>query len=231
MHLDCKSIGYNYNPVPEVKRKYLPIVDDETIVVYPEIIYGNPLGAQNVVRWLLYFYPYRGDTSAYSINDLVFAYRKVFNDDVLNPECRLCKVQNFDDQLYRRSNYGERHGTCYILRKGWDRKDLPSHFDGPIIDNRSEKEIVEIFNKCKYCISYDTQTFYSNIASICGCISIVMLEKGKERKDYVTEDDAAYGLAYGDSAEEIEYAIQTRQALIKKIECFKIENKKAAELF
>lgn len=223
--------GYSYNPVPEVKRKYLPIIDDETIVVYPEIVYGNPLRAKRVVRWLLYFYPYKGDTSAYGENDLFFAYREVFNDDELNPECRLCKLQNFDDKLYKRSNYGDRKGSCYIIRKGWNRKDLPVHFDGPIIDDRPEQEIVNIFNKSKYCISYDTQTFYSSIASICGCISIVVPEVGKTRADYTGSDDAAYGVAYGDTIEEIDFAKKTCSKLIDEIDGFKKDNEKNVDFF
>ena len=35
-------------------RKWLPIVDKNTVVIYPEIFYGDFLNSKKVVRWLLY---------------------------------------------------------------------------------------------------------------------------------------------------------------------------------
>jgi hypothetical protein len=58
-----------------------------------------------------------------------------------------------------------------------------------------------------------------------------MLENGKSKSDYVSENDTTYGLAYGNNSEEIEYAIRTRRALIKKIENFKVENNVAVTYF
>lgn len=40
--------GYVYFPVKGCKRKLLPIVDDDTIVVYPEIVRENPLHAKHM---------------------------------------------------------------------------------------------------------------------------------------------------------------------------------------
>ncbi len=141
----------------------------------------------------------------------------------------------FDFDTYKRTNYGPREGKCYIIRKGETRTDLPREFDGPVIDNLSEKEKVEWFNKCEYCISYDTQTAYSQIASLCGCVSVVVPEKGKCRENYRkgTEDiyDTGYGEAFGFSEEEINYSIDTREVLIKMYENLEKESIRNVQYF
>lgn len=204
---------YNY------KQKILPKVDEKTVVIYPEIFYGNPLKAKRVVRWLLFhnklYKQEDGKTIGYDKDDLFFCYRKVFNDEKLNPNNRELNLAYFDLDLYKRTNYGERSGNCYILRKGAWRTDLPTEFDGPIIDNMTEEKKVETFNKCKYCISYDTQTAYSRIAALCGCISIVVPEKGKTWRDYRSEEEykSCKGIAFGFSDEEIQRAVATMGAV------------------
>ena len=223
--------GYNYEPVRGCKRKYLPFVDDDTIVVYSEGIYGNPLKAKNVVRWFLYKNRYPGDYNAYGKNDLFFSFREFFNDEVVNPTCRLLRLVNFDFDLYRNYNKNRRKGTCYIIRKGAGRNDLPRAFDGIVIDNLSEREIVDTFNTCERCVSYDTQTFYATIAAYCGCVSIVVPEKGKSRVDYTGVGDKIFGVAYGESSAELEYAANTKALLIDKINGFKQLNEDAVDKF
>lgn len=220
--------GYVHIPIRGSKRKYLPWVDDDTIVVYPEIVRGNPLHAKNVVRWLLYYDRYADDDTWYSPEDLFVSYREQFFNSKLNPDNHLLKIFHFDKELYKRTNYGNRNGVCYFIRKGKDRKDLPKQYDGPILDNLSEIEKVNILNKCKICYLYDTQTFYASIAAICGCIPIVVPEPGKSKKDYVTEEDYVCGIAYGDSKDQIEEAIKTRSEVIKGIDNMLNKNKKSA---
>ena len=223
--------GYTYVPIKGCKRVYLPIIDNDTIVVYPEIVYGNLLRAKKTVRWLLFFNPYKDDDTAYEKDALYFSYREIFNDAKLNPTCRLLRLRNFDYDLYRQTNFGERSGCCYMLRKGTNRPDLPEKFNGPILDTLAEADIVKAFNEKKYCYFYDTQTFYASIASICGCIPIVVPEAGKTRADYTGKDDNLYGIAYGDSPEEISYALATREKLMEKINNFKKENEAAVDYF
>lgn len=219
-----------YIPVRGCKRKWLPFFDKNTVVVYPQHIYGNFLKAKKVVRWLLYYYSF--DTyDAFGENDLIFAFRDVFNDIKLNPTGRMLKISAFDFELYRQTNFGKRSGNCYIIRKGIDRKDLPQKFDGVIVDNLSEPEIVKVFNKCKYCYSYDTQTAYSVIAAICGCISIVVTEEGKSRDDYLNEDDRGWGVAYGESDEELKFAESTRFKCIDEFKTLIAGNRENAEYF
>jgi hypothetical protein len=214
----CLFRKENHNPLFDLKEKIFPFVAKDTIVIYPEIVYGNPLHAKKIVRWFLFHNHYPNDPNAYGKNELAFAYRDIFNDLTYNPTCRLLTINYFDSNLYRQTNFGERYGVCYIIRKGKNRKDLPKVFDGPIIDSLSEKEKVAVFSRCKYCYDYDTQTFYASIASVCGCIPIVVMEPGKTKSDYLGKGDVDWGRAYGSSPEEIEHAISTRQKLIDSLD-------------
>ena len=208
-----------------------PLIDKEnSIVIYPEVTYGNPLHAKHVIRWLMYHYPYSLKSKAYSPNDVFVAYRKVFNSPELNPENVIISQSYFNKELYRQYNEGERKGNCYILRKGRNRADLPKEFDGPVFDdNMSQKELVRMFNTYKYCYSYDTQTFYTKIASICGCIPIVIMEPGKNASDYLSPDEYHYGVAYGNTPEQIDYAIRTRDLCLKSVD-YSESNKENAQL-
>lgn len=216
-----------------IKIQYNPFFSRKnSIIIYPEYQYGNPLYGKNVVRWLLSNYKYEDDNKAYSNQDLFVCYRDIFNSKKLNPSVFTLKVQYLDKSIYKQYNFNERKGNCYILRKGIGRNDLPKEFDGPVIDfNTSEETIVDIFNRTKFCYSYDTQTYYTVIAILCGCIPIVVLEEGKTENDYLGEGEKNhYGIAYGDSEEQIKYAIETRAKRIQNLD-YDEANKKSVSAF
>lgn len=204
-----------------------PYVDDDTIVVYPEVIFGNPLAAKHVVRWFLNVNPYTGiyiGEQPHGKDDLFICYVQQFNDIGLNPTGRQVELLHFNYDVYKRTNYGYREGSCFIIRKGNTRSDLPSSLPGIIIDALSEEEKVEVLNKCKYCYSYDTHTLYAVVAAVCGCVSIVVPEPGKKREDYLDSDEKGWGIAYGDSPEEIEFACKTQKELHEWLDAFKVSN-------
>ncbi|MDD5854184.1 MAG: hypothetical protein PUD03_08875 [Lachnospiraceae bacterium] len=206
--------GYVNISIRDCTQKHLPWLDANTIAVYPDVVYGNFLGAKNVVRWLLYYNRYSDD--AYGTNDLFYAYREVFNDKRKNPENKILTVAYFDLDIYKQTNFGIRSGSCYVIRKGSDRIDLPKEFDGPIIDDLTEQDKVKILNESKYCISYYTQTAYSAIAAICGCISIVVPEEGKTWKDYRSTKEECYGVAFGKGKEQISWAKKTASKALER---------------
>lgn len=213
--------GYIDESVRGCPRKYLPFIDDDTVVIYPDVMYGNPLRAKKVVRWFLYHN--RFDDSAYDKSDLFVCYREVFNDWRLNPNGITLHTPYFDLDKYKQYNFGERKGNCYIVRKGSNRTDLPKKFDGIVIDNLLEEEKVKVFNECEYCISYDTQTAYSSIAALCGCISVIVPEEGKRKSDYRSVNEVGYGVAWGFSENEKDFAKATR---CKVLELYKLTNDK-----
>lgn len=211
---------YIYNQINGLKRILFPFFScKDTIVIYPERIYGNPLRAKNVIRYFLFHNPFKADPNAFGRNDLFITYREVFNDWSLNPKCNTVTFKYFNKDLYKQYNFGQRKEKCYLIRKGKNRSDLPKTFDGPVIDyNTDEEDIVRIFNEYKYCFFYDIQTFYTNIAAVCGCIPICVLESGKTKFDYLRKDDNSLGIAYGNTKEEIEYAKTTREQLLKTLD-------------
>lgn len=203
-----------------IKVQWHPFfMKNRSIVIYPEIVYGNPLGAKYVARWLLYNYAYKHDKEAYSKDDLFFAFREVFNDSDLNSNNYVVTIRYFDKELYRQFNFNTRNGNCYIIQKGKNRLDLPTEFDGPALNyNMTQEEVVDMFNNHKYCYCYDPQTFYLKIAAVCGCIPIMVMEEGKTEKDYLSSSEQHYGIAYGDTPEQIQYAIDTRDLCIKSLD-------------
>lgn len=206
--------------VEGIKVQWHPFINkSNSIVIYPEVLYGNPLGARNVARWLLYDYYYKNDPTAYSNEDLFFAYREVFNDSQLNPENHIITIKYFDKSLYRQYNFAEREGNCYIIHKGRTRPDLPKKFDGQVFDHKmTQEELVEMLNQHKYCYCFDPQTFYMKIAAVCGCIPILVMEEGKTEKDYLSASEHHYGVAYGNTPEQIQYAIDTRDQLLQSLD-------------
>lgn len=210
------------------KRKWTPI-GKKDLVIYNENIYGNPLKGRAVVRWLLNKYPFGDDLTAYGKNDLVVAYREIFNDYRFNPNCNLLTISTYNWDIYKQINFNERDGICYVIRKGKNRKDLPTVYNGPIIDNMDEKEKVKELNKRKYCLLYDTQSTYASIAAVCGCIPIVIPEPGKTKFDYRTGNDKDYGIAF--SYEDIDEAIKTRPLLLEFLKNKEVENQKNINFF
>lgn len=222
--------GYIDVPIDNLKRKIFPWVDDNTIVVYPEVIKGKIFKTDKNVRWLLYYNSYEdGDIDIRK--DMVVAFREEFNDLCLNPERRIVYCPYFNLNLYRQTNFGKRSGKCYIIHKGKKRADLPNTFDGIVVDSLSEKEKVKVFNECEYCISYDTQTGYSRIAALCGCISVIVPEEGKSVSDYRNDEDKRLGVAIGFSNKEIEFAKKTLKDLRQEMIDMDNASRKSVERF
>lgn len=226
--------NFLFEPIKKCRKQWHPFFcKKDSLIIYPERVYGNILNGKNVVRWLLYHYPYDNKPNAYGKNDLIIAFRAVFNNINLNPKGYTLCLNYFNRDLYRQYNFNSRQGNCYIIRKGINRQDLPTEFDGVILDKLSEEEKVRVLNECEYCFLYDLQSYYSTIAAVCGCIPINVLEPGKIKEDYYSKDELTtlYGVAKGNTLEEIAYAIKTRPMLLEQLQSIDMNNKKNIDDF
>ncbi len=181
----------------------------DSIVVYAEVVRGNPLNAKNVVRWLLYKpglrhpYEFGPDEMFFRVGDITDLPEITGGA----PDLFLWKL----NRTYRNAQRRDRDGVCYILRKGEHKPRIPET-EGPDaipIDKKSHAEINEIFNRCHSFYSYDEATMYSQYAAICGCTSVVIPELYASREEWVQNHELArYGVAYG--LGDIPHAVATR---------------------
>jgi hypothetical protein len=187
--------------------------DKDTVVVYPEIIDGNPLGLKYVVRWLLNTPGVvAGDENTYLKTELVYNYAPYFFAKNMANYCgQLTAFELFLDEFISRNN--TRAGTCFSIRKG-AKKALNWHtsLDVPIDGWESKggrQYLVDTFNSCERFISYDHASFLSVQAALCGCLSIVVPDGITSKEEWhVKFPYFKYGIAYGE--DDIEYAINTQ---------------------
>ena len=191
----------------------------DSIVVYPELVPGNPLKARNVVRWLLYKpglrHPYR-----FTENEMFFRVGEFTDLPELTggaPDLLMWKL----NPVYRNENRPDRKGVCYLVRKGDAKPRLPEteHPDAIRIDGKSHEEIAAIFNRCETFYSYDEATMYSQFAAIAGCTSIVVPGLFSDRAAWAAaHPNARYGVAYGTDPAEIAHARATRHLLLEDMQ-------------
>lgn len=188
------------------------------IAVYPEIVDGNPLGADHVVRWLLYHPDFHAPGTRFSANELVFYYQRAFLPDGQDlPEDHLLQLHWVRDDIYQDFGQGNRHGTCRMVRKGqatFDPKMAESDRFG-VLDNLPHAEIAEIFNQCELFVSHDLYTLYLYYAACCGCVPMVVPQPGLDAATWRQGYELRYGVAYGEA--ELEWARATRGELMAEM--------------
>ena len=203
-------------------------IDENSVVIYCEGTPGNPLNAKNVVRWMLSVlgqnvpYDY---VNTWGKNELVYHFNSEPRFDII-PE-KIGVTYKLLSSLYinpyiKQTNFGERTGVCYTIRKAhYIHKNgiRNAHPKGSFnITTQSQMECIDIFNKYKWFISYDSNTFLTILAALCGCISVVYKVHGLNKQQWIQTTaaveylkykglDNLYGIAYGQ--EDMQYAIDT----------------------
>lgn len=182
---------------------YNGFVSDEFVVVYPENVFGNPLNAKNVVRWLLHRPGYNTGSVYYGQGELYFDFNDFAKDFKYAGSVKSklpLTITHFPLEIYNLEGAlprGQRVGVAYCIRKGRDKLIQYPKGEGVVIDGKSHGEVSKIFKKVKTFISYDAYTAYSAFAAICGADSVVIPEPGVDKYEWHPEDEARYGVAYG----------------------------------
>lgn len=195
---------------------------DSTIVVYPEIICGNPLNGKHIVRWALNTPGLLGGDGVYGDKDMVFLFWDYFTywrKELILGELRMFTTDYdvFFDMKRPRS------GQCHAIRKGHS-KPLNQHVSNSVlIDTLPKRQLQEVFNNKEICISYDHVTYLSVQAALCGCISVVIPDGVNDKETWKAKlPHCKYGIAYG--FEDIEWAKSTLHLVRPHLEAIEKEN-------
>lgn len=201
----------------------------DAIVIYPEIVDGNPLRVNNVVRWLLHKPGFHSGKVNFDNNDLIMGYGERFSTEQFTiDKNNLLVISYVMTDIYKQTNFGEREGSCHMIRKGTNKKIIHEN-DSVCVDGLSHEDLAKIFNEKKYFISYDPYTYYSIYASLCGCISVIVPDDGVTKEQWQPKEEDRYGLSYGIS--DINYAIETRGLMLENIKIQENENIKSVKNF
>jgi hypothetical protein len=200
----------------------------KTIVIYGETIKGNPINAKYVVRWILAPLGIIAGTEiskTWGKNDLVY----YFNSEIKfsrEPE-KIGNIYKLLNVLYinpyaKNMNPTPRTGFCHTFRKSNEIhgkiKYIHPRDSFEITRQHTQMQCITLFNKFKAFVSYDSLTFYTVIAALCGCISIVYKVKGLTKQEWINTTAASdflkfkghsnlFGIAYG--LEDIPFAVST----------------------
>jgi hypothetical protein len=195
-------------------------VNDNTLVIYPEFISGNPLNSKNVVRWILLDLGIEMPFNHYEKwdkKDLIYFWE---TKDTTNKYFKQLNCQWLNNIFYNKGlKFEERNNTCYIIKKSiFVHKNIKylHKSDSICLDNiHSLKEKCDIFNKCKYFYCYDPNTMYIIYALLCGCIPIIYPLEGISKTEYMKNrisncgnELIDIGFAYGNSEIEINNCIE-----------------------
>ena len=186
----------------------------DAMVVYPEVVSGNPLRARHVVRWLLHRPGFHTGEAAHGADDLMFLYQDAFHDPAAGaPPERL--TLTWWNAAYADRGSNERSGSAYLLKKGKGRPIQHDLTDSVLVDDLSHADRAAVFNRVRCFYTYDPYTLYSRYAAICGCIPVIVPEPGLSREAWVAREEERYGLAYG--VDDVDWAIATRPLLLQRI--------------
>lgn len=186
------------------------------IVVYPEVIAGNPLNAALVVRWMLNYPGLLGGDASYAPEEVVYAYSKRLARSVGLGDERVLFLPTSDQAIFYPPPEGaKREGSCFYATK------YQLHHGGKLLPitqgsveitrdlptSQTKQEIAELFRRSEVFYAYE-DTALAIEAGLCGCPTVFI------PNDYLSsplgfDDIGTDGFAWGDSPEEVARAKAT----------------------
>jgi hypothetical protein len=143
-------------------------VNEDDVVVYPEIISGNPLKGKRVVRYILNEPGKLGGDKEYGGEDILVAYDEGLAQFVRNPDdiLRMPCVEDFFT-----NTHCERTIDCYWVGKG---EFSPHHAVQHAVEINYQwpwrrRELAALLNRTRTLYSYDHRTALILEAALCGC--------------------------------------------------------------
>ena len=145
------------------------------IVVYPEVVSGNPLLFRNVVRYVLNYPGYLGGDKKYHSGELVFSWDERYLTGV-----PLLRFDTIDRSLFYEDETVKDTNACFV-HKGAGYQELPETAGAVKITMRypaTRSELADLLRRTKNLYSFDDNTSLLEEAALCGCRTYVFTSSG-----------------------------------------------------
>jgi len=181
----------------------------EGIVIYPEVVAGNFLGATRVVRWLLNRPGYiNGVVPRYGPDDYLVAWSRIIDDTL-----PILNLQTWNDGLFHPHDLPPKHGELFWVGKGSGAARLPALEERAVEVTRqwprTHPELADLLRRSCTLYSYDTLSGVNYEATLCGALCVIIPNGPYQREDIAKGELGMNGIAWGTAPEEIERARST----------------------
>ena len=200
-------------PRPENLQEAQALVR-QGIVIYPEVVKGNPLKAVRVVHYVLNIPGVlMGDTEdKYLPGEPVFAYSPVLAER-LNRCDGVMQIQTIDQSIFNADGRTDENLKLLYRGKWQGPGDWGVEFGAIEITRwprwpRSKHELAALLRRGKMLYTYDALTALADEARLCGC-AVCVVHPDRYTKKEIAANISAAGLAWGLANSEFDKALET----------------------
>lgn len=186
----------------------------QPIMVYPEVVRGNPTDARSVVRYLLNVPGLLGGDTEFPDSEMIFAYGQHLLPEGLGEE-RLLFLPPIDTSLFNnQDNPYDAHRQGCLIYPGRYTDALKNHPElaarCTVITHEwpaSRQEMAELFRRSErvYCFA---STSIAMEAMLCGCPVVLLKSPFFDGVPLSVDEFGTYGLAFEDTPQAIKQARQ-----------------------
>jgi hypothetical protein len=145
-------------------------------------------------------------------------------------------ILNVDFNLFKNHNL-PRSGRCYLIKGNEYIENQPIYHNSSDtnLDNywtyneHKMQYLAEMFNKHEIFFTYNTQTFISVLAALCGCISIILPHPNTSKEKIFNFPQNKFGIGYG--FDNINHSIDTLHLVKENVESCLSDNRKHLKQF
>ena len=168
--------GFNY--VSEITDA----IKENAIIVYPEIVPGNPLEIKNVVRYVLNYPGLLGGNKEYHPSEFIITHHPIFYPDAFK-----LTIPWIDKALFFDDNSAKTQDCCFVY-KGGRFREFPEA-EGTVEINMSypetKEELANLLRTTKTLYSFDDCSSILGEAQLCGAEVKIVTKDGF--KDFVSD--------------------------------------------
>jgi glycosyltransferase involved in cell wall biosynthesis len=201
----------------------------EPVVVYPEVMDGNPVGGNVVVRYLLNHPGFLREVSPFGEDDILFSYTRALLQPGMS-EDRVLYMPAVDLSIFRPpADPATRTAGKVCYYQGRHRQALvdPALLAADSIEITQQspsswEDLASLFQSCEFFYCTEPSGLAAE-AVLCGCVAII-LPNTYAAQPLSHHENNSYGCAWGNTPENIEQARKTlplmRESLLKNQTAF-----------